>query len=103
MFSILPRIDKDLHGIGLVPSLSYLTDDNMNSPLKQLVVKHIQISSNVKTHETDSFNNVDNQLPDSSGLTLRKLIMDIKAEERERFVVTMIRNSEKFHRTLGEK
>ena len=65
---VLPRIEKDIHIIQLrlVPILSYLTDDNMAFRLKQVAVRYSQISSNIKTYEIDSSNNIDNPCFDSS-------------------------------------
>ena len=82
---ILTRTCKDIDEIylQLVIILSYLTDENMDSRLKQVAVKWSQIRSNIKTHELDSFNNIDNQLSYNSSLTLRNFIMDVKAEDRE--------------------
>ena len=78
--SIFHRIGKDLHGIELrvFPMMTYLTDDIMNYRLKQVAIKPIPISSNIKTYEIDSFNSTDNTLSPVSDLTLRKLIIDIK-------------------------
>ena len=92
--SILLRIEKDLHGIYLLLALilSCLTDENMNYHLKQVAFKHSQISSNIKTHDLGSFNNVDNPLSDDSRLTLRKIIMDIKEEDGERCAVAITCN-----------
>ena len=92
--SILPRIEKDLHSIELrlVPILTYLAHKKMASRLEEVTIKHIHISSNIKTHEIDIFNNIDSKLFPGSELTLRKLIMDIKAEDSERFTVTMTRD-----------
>ena len=46
----LPHIDKYFHGIELhlVPDLTRLADENMTSHLKEVVIKHIHISSNNK-------------------------------------------------------
>ena len=92
--SIFLHIDKDLHRIELwlVPIWSYLKDKNMASRLKKAAVKHIHISSNMKTHELDSFNNTYNVLSDVSSSRLRKLIMNVKAEEGQIFSVTMPRH-----------
>ena len=64
---MLPKLDKDLHGIELhlVPILTYKTDENMAARLKHVAIKHSQISSNIKTCEIEGINNVDN--PISSG------------------------------------
>ena len=64
----------------------------MSSRLKQVAIKQGQISRDIKTCEIDSFNNIDNPFSDSSGLTLIKFIMDIKAQDGERFSTTMTLN-----------
>ena len=83
-----------MHGIEprLVPVLTYLTDENMASCLKQVSNKHSKISSNIKACEIDSFNKIDNPITPRSELALWKLIMDIRTEESERFTINMTRN-----------
>ena len=91
---ILAQIDKDLHSIELclVSILSCKTDETMTSSLKQLVIKHSHISSYIKTYEIEGINKIDNHIFPGSELTLKKLIMDIKTEDGERFAITFIRN-----------
>ena len=61
---ILPRISKDHHSaiIRLFPILTYLVDINMTTRLKQVAIKHIQISSKIKAYEMGSHHNFDNPL-----------------------------------------
>ena len=91
---MLPKLDKDLYKIELrlVQILSYKTDENMTARLKQIAIKYSQISSNVKTYEIEGINNIDNPISPGSELTLRKIIMDIKTEDGERFSITITRN-----------
>ena len=81
---IIPCIGKDLHGIELrlVTVWTHLSDDNMDS----------QISSNIKTHEIGSFNNIYNLMTIGSEIALSKLIMDFRIEDGEIFAITMARN-----------
>ena len=91
---VLPHIDKDRRFIelSLVPALKCLTDDNMDARLKQVANKHSQISGNIKTHAWHRFNNIDNPTTPGSEINLWKLIMDIRAEDGERFAITMTHN-----------
>ena len=91
---ILPRIDKDLHGIELrlVPVLMHKIDKNIATLLKQVEIKHSHISSNIKIREIDSFDNIDKIITLGSELTLRKLIMDVRAKYGEIFSVDITHN-----------
>ena len=91
---ILTHIDKDLHDIGflLVPVLTFKPDDSVESHLKQVANKNTHVSRNIKTHEIEGINNVDNPLTLSSDLSLCKLVMHIKAQDGERFSVAIARN-----------
>ena len=64
----------------------------MAALLKQVSIKHIQISSNVKTYGIEGIDNIDNPISPGSELTLRKLVMDVKTEDGERFAITITRN-----------
>ena len=66
-------------------------DENMTARLKQVEIKHSQISRNNKTHEMEGINNIDNPISPRSEITLRKLIMDVKTEDGERFAITITR------------
>ena len=91
---ILPRIDKkNLEiEIRLVPVLTHFTDENMDTRLKQVSIKHSHVYSNIKTYEIDSFKTIDNAMNPSSEIALWKLIMEIGSKDGERFPVTMTRN-----------
>ena len=91
---MLSKLDKDLHGIELrlVPILTYKIDENVAARLNHVAIKHSQVSSNIKTNEIEGINNVDNPISSGLDLTLRKLIMDLKTENDERFFVTIIHN-----------
>ena len=64
----------------------------MSARLKHVAIKHSQISSNIKTYEIKGINNIDNPISHDSNLTPRKLIMDLRTEENERFAITMTHN-----------
>ena len=65
----------------LVPVATYITDDNMTTRLKQVTIKQIHVSTNVKTCEIDRFNNIENPMTTGSELTLNKLIVDRRTED----------------------
>ena len=92
--TILPKLDKDLHGLELrlVAILTYKTDDNLAARLKRVAIKHSHITSNAKTYELEGINNIDHPLPNAPNLTLRKLIMNLKTEEGETFAITITHN-----------
>ena len=92
--SILPKLNKALCAfeLRLVPALTYKTDENLASRLKRVAIKHSQITSNTKAYEIEGINNIDNPLPNDPSLTLRKLIMNLKTEEGEKFAITITHN-----------
>ena len=61
--------------------LSYKTDDNLAQRLRNVAVKHDQITSNVKTYEIEGITNINRVIPNTPNLALRKLIMDIKTKK----------------------
>ena len=92
--SILPKIDKNSYGIKLrlVPTLTFKTDDNMTARLKKVAIKHSHIVSNIKQYELDCINNIDSPISSDPKFTLRRLIMDLKADYGERFATTITQN-----------
>ena len=68
---ILLQLNKYLYGIELrlVPILSCKTDENIGARLKHVAIKHSQVSSNIKTHEIEGINNIDNDICPGSELT----------------------------------
>ena len=92
--AVLPKLDKDLHGIELrlVPIIAYKIYENMAARLKHVAIKHSQITSNTKAYEIEGINNIDHPLPNDPSLTLRKLIMNLKTEEGEIFSITITHN-----------
>ena len=67
---------------------SYKTDGNLAHCLRNEVVKHNQITSDIKTYEIEGITNIDHIIPNALNLTLTKLIMDIKTEEGNSFIIT---------------
>ena len=63
----------------------------MTARLKN-AIKHIHVSSNIKTHEICSFNNIENTITPGSELALLKLIIGIREKDGRRFAVTITRN-----------
>ena len=57
-----------------------------------MAIKHSQISINIKAHEIEDINSVDDSISSGSKLTLSKLIMDLKTEDYERFAIAITRN-----------
>ena len=62
---ILPRIGKNLSSIEyrLVPMLTYLAHENVDSRLKKIAIKHSQMRSSIKAHDIDGCNDIGNLLP----------------------------------------
>ena len=79
---IISRSEKYLHDIELllIPGLTRKTDDVKDNRLKQAVINHIRISSNIKEFETEGIGDVDNPLTPGWDITLCKLIIEIKAQ-----------------------
>ena len=74
------------------PVMTRLTDNNIDTRLKQFAIKNSNVSSNIKSYEIESFNNADNLITPGSELSLWKIMMDIRAKDGERFAVTIKRN-----------
>ena len=64
----------------------------MTARLKQVAIKHSHVSRNIKTHEIKSINNIDNTLTPGSDCSPWKLVIDIKAQDGERFAIAIARN-----------
>ena len=91
---MLPKLSQDLHDIELklVPMLIYKTDNNMATRLKKVEIRHSQIVANIKQYEFTSTKNFDIPLSSESNLTLRRLIMDLRANDGEHFAITITKN-----------
>ena len=75
-----------------MPVLTYKTDENLSSRLKRVAIKHSQITSNTEPCEIEGVTNIDQTLPNVPNVTLRKLIMNLKTDDGNSFVITITRN-----------
>ena len=94
--NILPKLNKHLCGLELrfIPVLSWKTDNNLACRVRNAAVKHDQITSNIKIYEIEGITNINRIIPYAPNLTLRKLIMGIKTEDGDSYIITINSNSQ---------